>query len=1187
MVALAGLFLNYLSSGASGKTSNTTFVVTATFYPSFSYTDLVYVADLGGSLTSITSATTSFTDAADPRYDIPSSDVVTTWQAEAGNPKVIDIYATVTFPEFGEYGYTVTLNGNDVVEDPGHTAVIVYETPVIVNPVNFTIPAGGQYSGRVATFTDLGVNQGLSGYTATFLPKEDGSITGIVPGPGNGYTVYGNVNSANLNPDGSHSVYVTVSDNYQAIGHLPWGTMEVSDGVAMTAAGQPQYSTSLLPQVIQVNSSEPTEQPLAVIDTTDPTITSVSQVSVSVGTASNQSMSVPLVTGTTLTQLSGGVTRIVINGVVSSAEAGAGPGPSAPLSITLGSERTLTTRVGVDESASAYIVNPVFVAAIAGQPVQNVQVATLAGPVNGSYTVTINWGDGDASVGQITALGGDEFSVSGSKPHPYAAAGSDTIIVTVNGPGTTPAPPAQSIATVSPASPTVSGLSAGSGPTTGDTTVIITGTSFSGATAVDFGTKPAISFVVNSATQITATSPPGSGMVDVTVVTPGGTSPVSTADQFTYVLPVNFMGTLGDDTFTFTVGGTWQTVVVTLGGGSPTTYQYPASEDTNITFDGLAGNDSVTFTGGPGDETADLYPDHGTLTGTGYSVSVTSVEQITANSGGGNDQATLHDGPQADTFVAYPTYATLSGPGVLLRASGFRSVIADATAGGQDMARLYDSSGDDTFTAYPTYATLATSGETPDPLTSYSNRANDFGYVMAYATKGGADTASFFDSPGNDTFTAYPTYATMTGSFLPAGDTVNRSYYNRAEGFGTYQGTSSAGGTTDLAKLYDFPTMGGNFVAGPTQATFSGGGGTYSTYSMQATGFRYLNAYSTGGTDTARLDDSAGTDTFVATPAYGVMYALAGTNNPAFANRAMGFATVNAFSTHGGDDSVRLYDSAGDDLFTATPTSAELKNDPATNPANYDITANTFRYVQAFSTAGGIDKATLTGTSGGDSFESHPSYAFLTNSAASQPFYNRANYFAQVVATEGTGNTAIARLYDGPGKETLQASPTSATLSGTGFSDQAQNFRYMYAYATTGGDEAYLTDSGGGDTFTGTPTYSVLTNGVSYTIRTNSFPKVTATSTGGNATANLYDSAGNDNSWDHLADAVLSDGTLDPTTGNLLAANTYYFRVSGYSSAADKVNVFGTAGGTNTRKIMRPVDYALAFSGTWLGDPWP
>jgi hypothetical protein len=39
---------------------------------------------------------------------------------------------------------------------------------------------------------------------------------------------------------------------------------------------------------------------------------------------------------------------------------------------------------------------------------------------------------------------------------------------------------------------------------------------------------------VDSDTQITATSPQGSGTVDITVITPAGTSATVNADQFTY-----------------------------------------------------------------------------------------------------------------------------------------------------------------------------------------------------------------------------------------------------------------------------------------------------------------------------------------------------------------------------------------------------------------------------------------------------------------------------------------------------------------------------------------------------------------------------------------------------------------------------------------------------------------------------
>ena len=63
----------------------------------------------------------------------------------------------------------------------------------------------------------------------------------------------------------------------------------------------------------------------------------------------------------------------------------------------------------------------------------------------------------------------------------------------------------------------------------------ITGTGFTAATKVDFGTSAATNLVVVSPTEITVTSPAGSGTVDVTVTGPGGTTSTSSGDKFTYV----------------------------------------------------------------------------------------------------------------------------------------------------------------------------------------------------------------------------------------------------------------------------------------------------------------------------------------------------------------------------------------------------------------------------------------------------------------------------------------------------------------------------------------------------------------------------------------------------------------------------------------------------------------------------
>jgi len=85
--------------------------------------------------------------------------------------------------------------------------------------------------------------------------------------------------------------------------------------------------------------------------------------------------------------------------------------------------------------------------------------------------------------------------------------------------------------------PTVTAVSPTGGPLAGGTGVIVTGSGFTGATAVNFGPTPASSFTVNSDSQITATSPAAAsvGPVDVTVTTPSGTSATSAADRYTYI----------------------------------------------------------------------------------------------------------------------------------------------------------------------------------------------------------------------------------------------------------------------------------------------------------------------------------------------------------------------------------------------------------------------------------------------------------------------------------------------------------------------------------------------------------------------------------------------------------------------------------------------------------------------------
>lgn len=110
--------------------------------------------------------------------------------------------------------------------------------------------------------------------------------------------------------------------------------------------------------------------------------------------------------------------------------------------------------------------------------------------------------------------------------------------------------------------PVVTSISPGEGPESGGTSVKIHGAGFTSpifrglggsfVSAVDFGSTELncgspwppwlgpcapSSFEVNSDTEITATSPPGSGTVSVKVVTAGGPSPPDSSDLFTYSPP--------------------------------------------------------------------------------------------------------------------------------------------------------------------------------------------------------------------------------------------------------------------------------------------------------------------------------------------------------------------------------------------------------------------------------------------------------------------------------------------------------------------------------------------------------------------------------------------------------------------------------------------------------------------------
>ena len=111
--------------------------------------------------------------------------------------------------------------------------------------------------------------------------------------------------------------------------------------------------------------------------------------------------------------------------------------------------------------------------------------------------------------------------------------GTEDITATISNPSAGSISTSQATANVADDdfAPTVSGISPMSGPEAGGTLVTITGTGFTGATTVHFGSTVLTSgeFNVSSDTEIVVSVPPGIGTVDITVTNASGTSATGAA----------------------------------------------------------------------------------------------------------------------------------------------------------------------------------------------------------------------------------------------------------------------------------------------------------------------------------------------------------------------------------------------------------------------------------------------------------------------------------------------------------------------------------------------------------------------------------------------------------------------------------------------------------------------------------
>ncbi len=667
-----------------------------------------------------------------------------------------------------------------------------------------------------------------------------------------------------------------------------------------------------------------------------------------------------------------------------------------------------------------------------------------------SVTVTGTHFTGATAV-KFGSVNATSFTVSSATSITATApAGSGTVDITVTTPNGTSAAGGSDQFTYLPA-PTVSGIAPSTGVVTGGQSITITGANFAGATAVKFGGASATSFTVNSATSISATSPAGSGTVDITVTTPGGTSANSGSDQFTYV-PAPAVGSISPGNGP-AAGGTTVNITGTNFAGA-TTVKFGSTSASSFSVNSA---NSITATAPAGSGTVDI------VVTTAYGTSAAS----------GADQFTYVQPPVAGAVGTTVAHGSTGNAVTLNLSGGAATSVAVATAAAHGTA------------------TASGIGITYTPNASYSGTDS-----FTYTATNGAGTSS----PATVTITVSPaavSYAPASPAAGSVGAAYSQSVASASGGTAPYTYVLAAGtlppGITlsGAGTLSGVPTSTGSFSftvaatdsstgAGPFSATSGTLNLTISAPTISLSPSSLTNP-TTGIASSQSVSASGGTAPY--------SYAITAGALPTGMSLSSG-GILSGTPTAGGTFTfkVRATDSSGGtgpftgtqsySLNIAAPT---IALSPATLPSATVGTA----YGQAVTASGGIAPYIYAVTSG-----SLPAGMTLSsNGALSGTPVAGGSFSFTISATDsstGTGPFTGSRAYAlAVGSPSLTMTPLSATgLTATAGSSYSQAFTAgggngPYAYTLTvnsGTMPTGLSFNAASHTLSGTPTTAGAVN---------------------------------------------------------------------------------------------------------------
>ncbi len=246
------------------------------------------------------------------------------------------------------------------------------------------------------------------------------------------------------------------------------------------------------------------------------------------------------------------------------------------------------------------------------------------------------------------------------------------------------------------------------------------------------------------------------------------------------------------------------------------------------------------------------------------------------------------------------------------------------------------------------------------------------------------------------------------------------------------------------------------------------------------------------------------------------------------------------FDGAGGTNSVVINGAASTHQLQVSPGGGSLSS--SLFSLLYSNVSNTRALGSAASTA------TMLDSSGNDTLVTTPSSAKLTGNG----FTLEVDQYGKVNVV-GSGGQDSATMADSSGNDTVVARAYSTTLAGSGYSQTVSNFKQVKVNGSSGFDRASLYDSSGNDTLVARPGNSSLT-GSGFSNQLLGFDEVRAYASNGLDRAELYDSTGDDTL------------TIRPEYSQLVGS-TYFSYAKGFddvratgSGGADKAFLYDSPG---------------------------